>query len=71
MASAIYATVSGATKSGADISLGAQVTEAGDFVSVWYSGGGSLGFYDINRFRGAKLTKSSLIELFTPKAGSN
>lgn len=45
--------------------LGATLTENGSSVFVWRSHGAALGYYNIERFEGRKLTPQTLRQLFT------
>lgn len=40
--------------------LGAQLTQDGKQVAVWYVNGGNIGLYNIERFKDGKLTASTL-----------
>lgn len=67
MAKQVYATVQ--NNSGDDVRLGATLAEDGTQVLVYPAGGTtSFGWYNIERFEGAKLTAGTLKKLFTAGA---
>lgn len=49
--------------------LGAEASPERGQAVVWIVNGGTLGWYNLSRFEGGKLTAGTLKKLFTPEPG--
>lgn len=65
-AKTVYATIT-ARDGQTTTRLRADLPDGATAVLVGISGGGMIGWFDLDRFRDGKLTAGTLRELFTPK----